>query len=103
MEKTVERIREAEKRIRKREEIMERIDDTEANSAQRAHAVESFINEEASHNDLNINDMYVDDLEQFKKKLKVAKDIKDICYLVDEASRFIKNLAEQISEEKGGE
>ena len=77
------------------EKIVERIEETRACSTERAHEVESFINMESSLRDLNLNDTYVDDLQQLKGKLKTAKDNNDISDLVEETVALIERLANE--------
>ena len=85
------------------EKIAERIMETEANSQERAYLVESFINEEASHNDLYINHFYIDGIQYLKKGLKSAEDFHEILCYIDEAIYYIENVAKEFSEEKGEE
>ena len=77
------------------EKIVERIEEARACSTERAHEVESFINMEASFNNLKLNDTYFDDLHQLKGKLKTAKDFETIRDLVEETLDVIERLADE--------
>jgi len=74
------------------EKIIERIKETKAHSAQRAHMVENFIDEELSFKELEFSDMLPDDLQQLKRHLKSEKCDEEIEDLVIEIKEKIERM-----------
>ena len=85
------------------EKTIQRVMETKPHSAERAHVVEGIINEELGFNDLNLNDIYFDELAQLRKKLIAVKNYDDLTDWVIELNKFVEDLAEEIANEKGGE
>ena len=79
------------------EKIIKAIEETKANSAQRAHEVEGFINEELNFHNLHFEDMQPTAIIELSDELKQTKDIETITDLVEETI----NVIEEIANDKG--